>query len=127
MNQNFKKILVLMVVLFAFLGFNFIRASLYVEDKLRFQRSGDDMISLTRGSYTYTIAVGTDDSFVIKNGSSTVIFKIDSSGNIYFPAGIIQEGNISLSNVTDFPTDCATGTFIYGIDSLDGSLKCRDL
>ena len=126
MNQNFKKILILIVVLFIFLGFKIIQAALYVEDKLSFQRSGDDMISLTRGDYTYTISVGEIDSnFVIKNTSSAVIFRIDASGNIYFPLGSIKDG-ISLSNITSFPDDCAEGQFIWGID-VDGSLKCSAL
>ena len=127
MNQIFKRFLILIAVLFVFLGFKTIQAFLNIEDKLILQPpSGDNMIILNRGDYTYTIAVGTIDDFVIKNTSSVVIFKIDEFGNIYFPGKIIE--NISLSNITDFPPDCATGTFIYGInDDAERTFKCRDL
>jgi len=108
MNQNFKKILVLIIILFIFLGLKLIQAALYVEDKLVFKGSGgDDMIRLTRGAYTYTISVGEDGHFVIKNNSSAVIFRIDDSGDLHFPLGTIKQG-ISLSNITGFPDDCPT-------------------
>ncbi len=124
MNQNFKKILVLIIVLLIFLGLKIIQAALYVENKLIFDRSADDMISLTRGEDKYTIAVGTDGSFVIRYATSTVIFKIDNSGNIYFPEGSIKEGTISPSKITDFPTDCVAGKFISGIQA-GGDLICN--
>jgi len=126
MNQNFKKILVLIIILLAFLGFKLIQAALYVENKLIFKGSeSDNMFTLTRATSTYTVSVGTDDSFVIKNTSSVVIFKIDGSGNFHLPLGTIEQG-ISLSDITNFPADCPVGQFIYGIDTdTSGDLLCR--